>query len=77
MYHLIELNSAPSTSLLAPKICTLAITIYHYCSFDLAAMIAKNCLELLETVSKENNTLLKREDFRENFHEMHHGIVTN
>ena len=30
----------------------------------------------LEAVKDENNTLLKREDFRENFYEMYHSILT-
>ena len=30
----------------------------------------------LEAVKDENNTLLKREDFSENFYEMYHSILT-
>ena len=30
----------------------------------------------LEAVKDENNTLLKREDFSENFYEMYHSVLT-
>ena len=60
----------------APKFHTLAITIYRCRNFDLTVMIAKIVQNFLETAKNESNTLLERESFKKNFHQVHHGILT-
>ena len=55
----------------------LAITIYHYCSFDLTVTIAEFVQNFLETARNENNNLLKREGFKKNFHKIYHRILSS
>ena len=50
--------------------------IYRYHYFDLTLTIAKIVWNFLTTAKNENNTLLKRQGFKENFQEIHHVILT-
>ena len=51
----------------ALKFCNLAITIYHYCNFDLVVVNAKILQNFLET-TKNKIALLKRRDLKCKIH---------